>query len=62
MGTLLREKGLYLVGLDVLGGKLSEVNVTSPTGVQEIDRLYGVSLESKIIDFAERLAFHTESK
>jgi len=35
----LKQDGLIFVGLDVIGGKLTEVNVTSPTGVQEIDRL-----------------------
>jgi glutathione synthase len=45
--------GLYFVGLDVIGDYLTEVNVTSPTGVQEIDRLDNVSLESRVIDFVE---------
>jgi glutathione synthase len=50
----LRADGLYFVGLDIIGGYLTEVNVTSPTGVQEINRLNGVRLESKVIDFVER--------
>ncbi len=45
--------GLYFVGLDIIGDYLTEVNVTSPTGVQEIDRLDGVSLEAKVMDFVE---------
>jgi len=45
--------GLYFVGLDIIGDYLTEVNVTSPTGVQEIDRLDGVNLEAKVIDFVE---------
>jgi len=49
----LRADGLYFVGLDVIGDYLTEVNVTSPTGVQEIDALDGVSLESRVIDFVE---------
>jgi glutathione synthase len=48
--------GLYFVGIDVIGGQLTEVNVTSPTGVQEIDRLEGVKLEAGIIDWLERRA------
>jgi len=52
----LREHGLWFVGLDVIGGWLTEVNVTSPTGVQEIDRLDGVNLEARVIDFVERRA------
>ncbi len=45
--------GLYFVGLDIIGDYLTEVNVTSPTGVQEIDRLNGANLEGKVIDFVE---------
>src|SRR5947208_3224797 len=46
--------GVYFVGLDVIGGFLTEVNVTSPTGIQEINALNGVHLESQVIDFIER--------
>lgn len=49
----LARDGLYFVGLDVIGDYLTEVNVTSPTGVQEIDRLDNVNLESRVIDFVE---------
>jgi glutathione synthase len=51
---LVRED-LFLVGIDVIGGKLTEINVTSPTGMQEIDRLDGVCLESRVIDRVEAL-------
>ncbi len=47
----LKENGLYFVGLDVIGGKLTEVNVTSPTGVQEINRLNGVCVEADVMDW-----------
>jgi glutathione synthase len=47
-------RGLIFVGIDVIGGYLTEINVTSPTGLQEIDRLDGVSLEALIIDAVER--------
>ncbi|HVN84753.1 MAG TPA: glutathione synthase [Candidatus Binatia bacterium] len=50
----LRADGLYFVGLDIIGGYLTEVNVTSPTGVQEINALNGVGLEARVIDFVER--------
>jgi glutathione synthase len=50
----LRSDGLYFVGLDVIGNYLTEVNVTSPTGVQEINRLNGVRLESQVVDFVEQ--------
>ena len=41
--------GLFFVGLDVIGGWLTEVNVTSPTGVQEVNALEGVRLEEQIL-------------
>jgi glutathione synthase len=49
----LQHDGLYFVGLDIIGDYLTEVNVTSPTGVQEIDRLNNTNLEAKVIDFVE---------
>ncbi len=49
----LRRDGLFFVGIDVIGGLLTEVNVTSPTGVQEIDRLEGICLEERILDGIE---------
>ena len=53
MRPRLKRDGLYFVGLDIIGNYLTEVNVTSPTGIQEIDRLDGVNLEAKVIDFVE---------
>jgi glutathione synthase len=50
---VLRAQGLIFVGIDVIGGWLTEINVTSPTGLQEIDRFDGVSLESRIWDAIE---------
>jgi glutathione synthase len=50
----LRQDGLYFVGLDIIGNYLTEVNVTSPTGVQEINTLNGVRLEAEVINLAER--------
>jgi len=50
----LRRRGLYFVGLDVIGGYLTEVNVTSPTGIEEINALDEVVLERRMIDFVER--------
>jgi len=52
LAPALEELGLWLVGIDVIGGKLTEVNVTSPTGLVEIDALSGQSLEQRVIDFA----------
>ena len=52
IGPLLRERGHLFVGIDVIGGFLTEINVTSPTGIQEINRLTGERLEAKVIDAA----------
>jgi glutathione synthase len=54
LSPLLRADGLYFVGLDVIGNFLTEVNVTSPTGIQEINALNHVCLESNIVDFVEQ--------
>ena len=54
LGPRLRADGHFFVGLDVIGGWLTEVNVTSPTGIQEIDRLDDVRLESRVIDWLEK--------
>jgi glutathione synthase len=56
MSDSLRADGLYFVGLDIIGDYLTEVNVTSPTGVQEINALNGVRLESQVIEFIEQKA------
>jgi glutathione synthase len=56
LAPLLREDGLYFVGLDVIGNFLTEVNVTSPTGVQEVNALNGVRLERQVLDFIEARA------
>ena len=49
----LARDGLFFVGIDVIGGRLTEVNVTSPTGVQEINALEGRQLEAEIVDGLE---------
>jgi glutathione synthase len=49
-------QGLYFVGIDAIGGYLTEVNVTSPTGIREIDRLNGVRLGEQVIEWLESLA------
>ena len=61
LAPLLRQDGLYFVGLDVIGDYLTEVNVTSPTGIQEINSLNGVRLESQVIDFIEQKATNRNS-
>lgn len=46
----LREKGLYFVGLDVIGDYLTEINVTSPTCIRELDREYGLDIAGELMD------------
>ncbi len=53
IGPVLAERGLIFVGIDVIGGYLTEINVTSPTGIQEIDRFDGACLEGQIWDAIE---------
>ncbi|MEM7120045.1 MAG: glutathione synthase [Pseudomonadota bacterium] len=48
------ERGLIFVGIDVIGDYLTEINVTSPTGLQEINRYDGVKLEAQIWDAIEK--------
>ncbi|MBH8576406.1 glutathione synthase [Nostocaceae cyanobacterium CENA369] len=50
----LRKDGLIFVGIDAIGGYLTEVNVTSPTGVREIDRLDGTRLGHQVIQWVEQ--------
>ncbi|MGD2180980.1 glutathione synthase [Lusitaniella coriacea] len=50
----LKKEGLYFVGLDAIGGYLTEVNVTSPTGIREIDRLDGTCLGKQVIEWVEK--------
>ncbi|MCP5366653.1 MAG: glutathione synthase [Hyphomicrobiales bacterium] len=53
IGPFLKDRGLIFTGIDVIGDYLTEINVTSPTGLQEIDRFDGVSLEGEIWDAIE---------
>jgi glutathione synthase len=54
IGPSLKARGLLFVGIDVIGDYMTEINVTSPTGIQEINRLDGVALERGIWDAIER--------
>jgi glutathione synthase len=54
IGPTLKERGLIFVGVDVIGNYLTEINVTSPTGIQEINRLDGTLLERDVWDAIER--------
>jgi glutathione synthase len=53
IGPTLRSQGMIFVGIDVIGDWLTEINVTSPTGIQEIDRFDGISIEAMIWDSIE---------
>ncbi|WP_170346403.1 glutathione synthase [Ruegeria atlantica] len=48
IGPLLKEKGQIFVGIDIIGDYLTEINVTSPTGIQELERFDGVNIAEKI--------------
>ncbi len=54
IGPKLKEKGLIFVGLDVIGDKVTEINVTSPTCIQEIDNAYGTNISGKLMDAIEK--------
>ncbi len=53
LAPLLRDNGLHFVGLDVIGDYLTEVNVTSPTGLREIDALSGTQLSDRVVEWIE---------
>ena len=54
IGPTLRERGLVFVGIDVIGDVMTEINVTSPTGIQEINRLDGIAIERTLWDAIEK--------
>ena len=53
VGPELRRRGMLFVGLDVIGDYLTEVNVTSPTCVRELDQLYGLNIAGDLFDVIE---------
>lgn len=54
IGPALAARGMVFVGLDVIGGFVTEINVTSPTGVREIDKAFGTDIAGLFIDAVER--------
>ena len=54
LGPVLAERGMLFVGLDVIGGYVTEINVTSPTGVREIDKHAGTDIAGLLIEAIER--------
>jgi glutathione synthase len=59
---MLQERGQMFVGLELIGDYLAEVNVTSPTGLQEIDRFDDVNLEGRIWDAIERRLYDSHGR
>jgi glutathione synthase len=57
IGPTLRDRGMLFVGLDVIGGFVTEINVTSPTGIRELDREFDTRIGDRLMDaIAKRLA------
>lgn len=50
VGPTLKRKGLYFVGLDVIGDYLTEINVTSPTCIRELDQIYSINIAGDLFD------------
>ncbi|MEX2326241.1 MAG: glutathione synthase, partial [Pseudomonadales bacterium] len=55
VGPVLKEKGLYFTGIDVIGDYLTEINVTCPTCIRELDRDFGLDIAGDYLDFVETL-------
>jgi len=53
VGPTLKKKGLVFVGIDVIGDFLTEINVTSPTCVQELDKQFGLNISGQLMDHIE---------
>ena len=54
IGPELRRRGLLFVGIDIIGNYITEINVTSPTGIREIERLSGIDIASLTWDAIEQ--------
>jgi glutathione synthase len=54
IGPTLRQRGMLFVGLDVIGGFVTEINVTSPTGVRELDKQFGTEIAGLLMDAIEK--------
>ncbi len=53
VSPVLKQKGLFFVGLDIIGDYLTEINVTSPTCIRELDALYGLNISAQLLDVIE---------
>ena len=54
VGPVLREQGVLFAGLDVIGDYITEINVTSPTGIRELDRQFGIDIAARLLDAIEK--------
>lgn len=54
VGQALKDQGIYFAGLDLIGGFITEINVTSPTGLVKMNEHEGTHLEKKVVDFLEK--------
>ena len=57
LASALRSQSLFFVGIDVIGGMFSEINVTSSTGIHEVERLMNVQLADMVIDCLTRFSW-----
>jgi glutathione synthase len=55
IGPTLRDHGQIFVGIDIIGDYLTEINVTSPTGIQELERFDGINAAAKIWEAIEAI-------
>jgi glutathione synthase len=53
VGPVLRDNGVVFAGIDVIGDYLTEVNVTSPTGIRELDSAFGLNIAATLLDAIE---------
>lgn len=58
LGKFLKYAGIHLAGADVIGNKISECNITSPTGIRSIEMLEGKDFSEEIVRFASKCAFY----
>lgn len=57
VGPVMKARGMLFVGLDIIGGYMTELNVTSPTGVRELEKQFGINITGRLFDAIEaRLA------
>ncbi len=52
-GAEMKRRGMLFVGLDVIGDWMTELNVTSPTGVRELDKQFGLNIAARLFDVIE---------